>query len=99
MQNCCPICRVYMGSIRCLALEKLLEPLKISYDCPYTECSVTCNILELVMHLKDDHSVDILDGIKLLNYDDDVIMEKKDKANTRASIVAREASNGFKQCI
>nr|GEU65219.1 E3 ubiquitin-protein ligase SINAT2-like [Tanacetum cinerariifolium] len=34
VENCCPICRTDMGSIRCLALEKVAKPLEVSYDCP-----------------------------------------------------------------
>ncbi|PWA71766.1 hypothetical protein CTI12_AA277410 [Artemisia annua] len=55
----CPICRIDMGSIRCLALEKVAEPLKVPYNCPYSgsQCSVTGNIPELVTHLKDGHNI------------------------------------------
>ncbi|GJZ15872.1 E3 ubiquitin protein ligase SINAT2, partial [Tanacetum coccineum] len=51
-------------------LEKLVvEPLRHPFDCPYVgyECSVTCNIPELVSHLKDDHVLDMHDGYKFNN--------------------------------
>nr|GEW32149.1 hypothetical protein [Tanacetum cinerariifolium] len=44
-----------MGSIRCLALEKVIETvIKSPYNWPYaySKCSVTGNIPELVTHLK-----------------------------------------------
>nr|GEX30012.1 E3 ubiquitin-protein ligase SINAT2-like [Tanacetum cinerariifolium] len=41
VKSCCPICRINMDSIRCLALEKVAEPLKAPYNCPYSECSTS----------------------------------------------------------
>ncbi|GJX30744.1 E3 ubiquitin protein ligase SINAT2 [Tanacetum coccineum] len=48
-----------MDSIRCLALEKVAEPLKAPYNCPYSgsQCSVTGNIPELMTHLKNNHNI------------------------------------------
>ncbi|PWA92485.1 hypothetical protein CTI12_AA058750 [Artemisia annua] len=66
VQSLCPICCVDMGSIRCLALEKVAEPLNIPYDCPYpgSKCLVREGISALVEHLKDDHDVGIYDTYK-----------------------------------
>ncbi|GJW35793.1 E3 ubiquitin protein ligase SINAT2-like protein [Tanacetum coccineum] len=57
VENCCPVCRTDMGSIRCLALEKVAKPLEVPYDCPSHDrgCRATSNIPELVTHLKNDH--------------------------------------------
>ncbi|XP_071697415.1 E3 ubiquitin-protein ligase SINAT2-like [Rutidosis leptorrhynchoides] len=69
LKSCCPVCRLKIGSIRCLALEKVAEPLSLSkpyelaYDCPYSgsKCSIKGSITRLVTHLKDDHNVDNFD--------------------------------------
>ncbi|XP_059628837.1 E3 ubiquitin-protein ligase SINAT2-like [Cornus florida] len=77
--NICPICRQVLGSIRCLALEKVAETLGLPssvrpYNCPYNEtakCCVTGDIQFLVAHLKDHHNIDVFDGcaftIKYIN--------------------------------
>ncbi|GJR37916.1 E3 ubiquitin protein ligase SINAT2 [Tanacetum coccineum] len=59
-----------MGSIICLALEKLAEPLKVPYNCPYSgsQCSVTGNIPELVTHLTDCHNVYMRNDAELTHY-------------------------------
>uniref|UniRef100_A0A6P3ZTW1 RING-type E3 ubiquitin transferase n=1 Tax=Ziziphus jujuba TaxID=326968 RepID=A0A6P3ZTW1_ZIZJJ len=90
--NSCPTCRLELGNIRCLALEKIAESLELPcryqilgcneifpyysklkheksckcrpYNCPYAgaECPVTGDISFLVMHLQNDHKVDMHDG-------------------------------------
>ncbi|PWA41771.1 hypothetical protein CTI12_AA549280 [Artemisia annua] len=59
VKNCCPICCTYMGSIRCLALEKVAKPLEVPYECPLEVrgCKVTGNIPELITHIKNAHAI------------------------------------------
>ncbi|KAJ7295657.1 hypothetical protein O6H91_06G051500 [Diphasiastrum complanatum] len=92
VQNRCPTCRHELGTIRCLALEKVAESVELPcrfqnlgcseicpyysklkhesnctyrpYDCPYagSECPVKGDISALLLHLRDDHRVDMHNG-------------------------------------
>ncbi|PWA44166.1 hypothetical protein CTI12_AA531140 [Artemisia annua] len=67
VKNCCPICRTDMGSIRCLALEKVAKPLEVPYECPLEDrgCKVTGNIPKLITHIKN-HALAIMhDGSRI----------------------------------
>ncbi|XP_071697414.1 E3 ubiquitin-protein ligase SINAT2-like [Rutidosis leptorrhynchoides] len=66
LKSCCPVCHLKIGSIRCLALEKIAEPLELpkqpmelAYNCPYSrsECSIKGSVTHIVTHLKDDHNI------------------------------------------
>ena len=59
-----------MGTIRCLALEKVAKPLEVPYDCPrhVYGCRTTGNIPELITHLKNGHNAIMYDGCEINVY-------------------------------